>query len=153
MVHQLATTLRLASLLIEFIIYFFDVCENETNDRANFGWLVCAGRYTNICFPPFFCLSHASVAQSDFVQTLKMQVYFMDHALDANQIIGRHREQLLAKSQPLTRDIINSVVHSKHDDNKYFKKLATDIIVHFSLGNPTKAEVMLINFPFFTRKQ
>lgn len=67
----------------------------------------------------------------------------MDHIIDVNQIIGRHREQLLAKSQPLTRDIMNTIVHSKHDDNKYFKKLATDIIVHFSLGNPAKAEVML----------
>lgn len=65
----------------------------------------------------------------------------MDHTIDKNQIIGRYCERLMLKTQPLTRDIINNVLHSKHDDNKYFKKIATEIIVHFSLGNPVKTEV------------
>lgn len=88
-----------------------------------------------------FSISPLTVPNSIFLQTLKMQVYFMDHTIDKNQIIGRYCERLMLKTQPLTRDIINNVLHSKHDDNKYFKKIATQIIVHFSLGNPVKTEV------------
>lgn len=65
----------------------------------------------------------------------------MDHTTDKNQIIGRYCERLMLKTQPLTQDIINNVLHSKHDDDKYLKKIATEIIVHFSLGNPVKTEV------------
>lgn len=75
------------------------------------------------------------------MQTLKMQVYFMDHAIDKHQIIERHRDRLLAKTQPLTKDIINSNSHSKHDDNIFFRKIAMDIIVQHSLGSPSKPEV------------
>lgn len=102
-------------------------------------------KFQTITGVPLSSQSHCSLRfpapKSVLVQTLKMQVYFMDHAIDKHQIIEKHRDRLLAKTQPLTKDIIHSNSQSKQDDNIFFRKIAVDIIVQHSLGSPSKPEV------------
>lgn len=65
----------------------------------------------------------------------------MHHYIDKNRIIETQRNVLDDKMRPLTRTIINTQLKSKKECDEYMKKLAVDIIAHYSLGSPENAQV------------
>lgn len=74
-----------------------------------------------------------------------MQVYYMDYSVDEKRIIATKNDRLEAKMKPLTRTILENRLKSKNDCDEYVKKIAVDITVHNSLGNPSKFEVRCVN--------
>lgn len=76
-----------------------------------------------------------------FVATVKMQIYYMDHYIDKNRIIEKHRNEFDEKMRPLTRSIINTQLKSKKECDEYMKKLAVDIIARYALGSPENSQV------------
>lgn len=70
-----------------------------------------------------------------------MQVYYINHSIDKNQIIAKHQNDMREKMEPLTRLIINTRLKSKTECDEYVKKLAVDIIAHYALGNAENDQV------------
>lgn len=69
----------------------------------------------------------------------------MDHFIDKNRIIEKHRSGQDEKMRPLTRSIINTQLKSKKECDEYMKKLAVDIIAHYGLGSPENTQVCNLN--------
>lgn len=70
-----------------------------------------------------------------------MQVFFMDHTIDADRITEYQTDRLKAKSMKLTQEIITGIFPLKDDRDKLFKKIIFDIIINTMLGSPTNSKV------------
>lgn len=68
----------------------------------------------------------------------------MEHPIDKDHVTAKHKQDLELKIKPLTQAIIESSFKSKENTDNYIKKIAVDIIVHCSLGDPSKPEVYII---------
>lgn len=100
---------------------------------------------------PYWCNAnstttlHFNMVNADpdniFLAIVKMQVYYINHYIDKNQIITKHQTDIDVKMEPLTRLIINTRLKSKIECDEYVKKLAVDIIAHYALGNPENGQV------------
>lgn len=60
---------------------------------------------------------------------------------DEKRIIANENDRVEAKMKPLTLTIYNTRLKLIADCDEYAKKIAVDIIVHYSLGNPSNFEV------------
>lgn len=72
-----------------------------------------------------------------------MQVFFMDHAIDADRISVYHANQLKSKTFKLMQEILTGTFVKADDREKLLKKIIFDIIVNSMLGNPTNSKVLI----------
>lgn len=88
----------------------------------------------------------SSDADNIFIATVKMHLYYMNPSIDKDRMIAKQKNELNDKMKPLTTTIINCRLKSKKECDEYVKKIAVDIIAHYSLGPPsTEVCIFLIS--------
>lgn len=70
-----------------------------------------------------------------------MQSLFIQNTVEKERIVDKYKSQLAARTQVLTNDIVSSIITTSRDCGYYFKKVAVDVVVQYSLGNPSQKEV------------
>ena len=73
---------------------------------------------------------------------LKMQSLMELNSIEKDHIRNKHKWQLGRKMHPVIRNVLHVDANSKEQLESYFNKLAIDIIIHNSLGEPSKVAVM-----------
>lgn len=66
----------------------------------------------------------------------------MKHHIDDDSIIANYNAGLQTKMKTLTRVIMGTNLRTKNECEDYLKKIAVDTIVQYSLGDPSKSEVI-----------
>lgn len=74
--------------------------------------------------------------------TLKLQIYYMKHQIDGDRIISKYDAGLQTKMSALTQAIMGTCLRTKNQCEDYTKKIAVDTVVQYSLGDPSKVEVL-----------
>lgn len=69
-----------------------------------------------------------------------MQMYFAEHTIDIERI-SRNNQILRGKAAALTKEITSGEYKIHYEQEKLLKKIAVDILVTTSLGNPLNGKV------------
>lgn len=65
----------------------------------------------------------------------------MKHQIDDGSIVEQYNTGLKAKMGSLLRTIMDTTLRTKNQCDDFLKKISVNIIVQYSLGDPTKSEV------------
>lgn len=74
--------------------------------------------------------------------TLNMQMYYVEHSIDIERISQLNRQTLRENTVALTREIITGEYKVHYEQERLLKKIAVDILVTTSMGNPVNGKVV-----------
>lgn len=72
-----------------------------------------------------------------------MQMYFSIHTINTERVSQTHRQTLRESTAALTREIVTGEYKINYEQERLLKKIAVDILVAMSLGNPINGKVNL----------
>lgn len=70
-----------------------------------------------------------------------MQMYFAEHSIDIERISQANRQTLRENTAALTREIVTGEYKIHYEQERLLKKIAVDILVTTSMGNPVNGKV------------
>lgn len=71
-----------------------------------------------------------------------MQIYFTEHSINLERISQTNRQTLQQNTVALTKEIITDEYKTHLEQERLMKKIAVDILVNTSLGNPINGKVV-----------
>lgn len=74
-----------------------------------------------------------------------MQMYYVEHSIDIERISQTNRQTLRENTAALTREIISGEYKVHYEQERLLKKIAVDILVTTSMGNPVNGKVVLVS--------
>lgn len=77
-----------------------------------------------------------------------MQMFFAEHSIDIERISQTNRQTLRENIGALTREIISAEYKVHYEQERLLKKIAVDILVTTSMGNPINGKVLSPVFIF-----
>ncbi|KAJ6640303.1 Cilia- and flagella-associated protein 206 [Pseudolycoriella hygida] len=74
--------------------------------------------------------------------TLNMQIYFAEHIIDVERLSKINRQTIRENIAALTKDIITGDYKTHYDQERLLKKIAVDVLVTTSMGNPINGKLI-----------
>lgn len=74
-----------------------------------------------------------------------MQMYYVEHSIDIERISRTNRQTLRENTAALTREIVSGEYKVHYEQERLLKKIAVDILVTTSMGNPVNGKVVLVS--------
>lgn len=71
-----------------------------------------------------------------------MQMYFANHTISVDRISETHRQTLRDSVAALTKEIVTGDYKINYEQERLLKKIAVDILVTMSMGNPINGKVI-----------
>ncbi|XP_037028228.1 cilia- and flagella-associated protein 206 [Bradysia coprophila] len=88
------------------------------------------------------CIDILIDKSSGLYLTLSMQMYFANHSINVERISETHRQTLRESTAALTKEIITGEYKINYEQERLLKKIAVDILVAMSMGNPINGKLV-----------
>lgn len=73
-----------------------------------------------------------------------MQMYFAEHTISLDRTSQSNRQMLRQNTAALTKEIVTGEYKVHYEQERLLKKIAVDILVTTSMGNPINGKVVAV---------